>query len=160
MNVTPQQKAWITNPKIGSESLLSTDFGESFIAYLLSKEGVDVVRASSVGFDILAVDTAGRIFPKNRIVCISVKARISKSQKNYRPTIPIGSKKLLAAKKIWNAVAWVGIVVGSTRADNSLAAFLFPLKDLARLHGSAVREDVVSVSELYENPTKRVVRLF
>jgi len=59
--VSPQQQAWITNPKIGSEALLSADFGESFIAYLLSKEGVDVVRANSVGFDLIAIDAAGKI---------------------------------------------------------------------------------------------------
>lgn len=38
VGISPQKKAWKTNPKIGSEALLSADFGESFIAYLLSKK--------------------------------------------------------------------------------------------------------------------------
>lgn len=158
--ISPQKKAWKTNPKIGSEAMLSADFGESFIAYLLSKEGIDVIRASSVGFDLFAIDTVGKLFPKDKLICISVKARISKRQKNYKPTIPISSEKLLTAKRTWKASAWVGIVVGSTWAQKTLAAFIFPLKDLPRLRGKAQRKDVVAVSELYENPTKRVVRLF
>ena len=160
VGISPQKKAWKTNPKIGSEALLSADFGESFIAYLLSKEGIDVVRASSVGFDLFAIDSIGKVFPKNKIVCVSVKARISKRHKNYRPTIPIGSRKLLAAKKIWNVETWVGIVVGSTRGEKNLAAFIFPLRDLPKLRGKAERKDVVAVSELYKNATGRVVRLF
>lgn len=155
-----QERAWRTNPRIGMEAMLSTDFGESFIAYLLSKEGVDVVRASSIGFDLFAVDKNGKIFPKGKIACISVKTRISKRYRKYRPTIPVGSKKLMAATEIWSADAWVGIVVGTTRQNKELAAFLFPLKDLDKLKGAARREDVVAVSELYENPTDKTIRLF
>ncbi len=159
-NLRPQEKAWKTNPKIGSEAMHSADFGESFIAYLLSKEGVDVVRASSVGFDLLAIDNKGKIFPKGKTICVSVKARISKRSRKYRPTIPIGSKKLLTATRIWNANAWVGIVIGSTQYVKELSAFIFPLQDLSRLRGVAQREDVVAVSELYENPTDKTIKLF
>ena len=159
-NLKPQERAWKTNPKMGSEAMHSADFRESFIAYLLSKEGVDVVRASSVGFDLPAIDSRGRIFPKSKTICVSVKARISKRSTKYRPTIPIGSKKLLAAARIWNGDAWVGIVVGSTYPGKELAAFIFPQQDLSKLRGTAQRKDVVAVSELYENPTSRAVRLF
>ena len=92
--LTPQEKAWKTNPRIGSEAMLSGDFGESFIAYLLSKEGIEVARASTVGFDLFAIDADGEIFPKDKIVGISVKARISKIHRKYKPTIPVGSKKI------------------------------------------------------------------
>ncbi|MCW3985145.1 MAG: hypothetical protein NWE91_01880 [Candidatus Bathyarchaeota archaeon] len=152
------QKAWENNPRIGSQAMLSGEFGESFIAYLLSKEDVDVVRASTVGIDLFAIDSLGKIFPKREIVGISVKARISKQHKNFKPTIPIGSKKVLAAEKTWGIAAWIGIVVGSK--DKTLAAFVFPFKDLPALRGKAVREDVVAVSELYKDTTKKVKRLF
>lgn len=153
------KKAWDKNPKIGSEAMLSADFGESFIAYLLSKEGVDVVRASSTGFDILAIDSEGKLLPRRRLICISVKARISKSSANYKPTIPVGSKKLAVAAQLWNAGAWVAIVVGSAR-HKKLAAFLFPLEDIPKLRRTALREDVVAVSALDENETGNVLRLF
>jgi len=68
-----QERAWRTNPGIGLEAMLSTDFGESFIAYLLSKEGVDVVRASSVGFDLLAVDKNGKISLKIKLLAYLLK---------------------------------------------------------------------------------------
>jgi hypothetical protein len=56
--------------------MLSGDFGESFIAYLLSKEGIEVARASTVGFDLFAINAHGEIFPKDKIVGISVNSRI------------------------------------------------------------------------------------
>jgi hypothetical protein len=143
--LTPKEKAWKTNPRIGSEAMLSGDFGESFIAYLLSKEGIEVARASTVGFDIFAIDANGKIFPKDKIVGISVKARISKTHKNYKPTIPIGSKKIEIAMNRWHVPAWIGIVVGSK--DRKLEAFIFPYEELESLHGTAVRKDVVAVSQ-------------
>lgn len=159
--LSPQKRAWRTNPKIGSEAILSADFGESFIAYLLSKEGIDVVRANSVGFDLIAIDSDGKIFPKKRYICISVKTRVSKSSNKPRPTIPVGSEKLLKASRIWNADPWVGIVVGNVYGKAwNLEAFIFPLEDLSRLQGTSKRRDVVAVSELYKNPTGRVVKLF
>lgn len=151
-------KAWRTNPRIGSEAILSGDFGESFVAYLLSKEGIDVVRANTVGFDLFAIDSKGKIFPKKKIVGISVKARISKSSKSFKPTIPVGSRKISAAKKTWNTEAWVGIVIGGK--DKKFDVFVFPFKELSKLRGKAKRKDVVAVSELHNNPTGKVVRLF
>jgi hypothetical protein len=151
--LTPQEKAWKTNPRIGSEAMLSGDFGESFIAYLLSKEGIEVARASIVGFDLFAIDANGTIFPKDKIVGISVKARISKLHKNYKPTIPVGSEKIEASMSRWHVPAWIGIVVGSK--ERKLEAFVFPYEELKKLHGTAVRQDVVAVSQLSKNPAVR-----
>ena len=158
--VVAGKKAWKTNPRIGMEAMLSADFGESFVAYLLVKEGVDVVRASSIGFDLFAIDSTGEIFPKNKTVCVSVKTRISKRHKSFAPTIPIDEKKLAMAKETWHADAWVGIVVGSTSSSKVLDAFVFPLEDLPKLRGKAKRKNVVAVSQLRRNPTGRVIRLF
>lgn len=151
--LTPQEKAWKTNPRIGSEAMLSGDFGESFIAYLLSKEGIEVVRASTVGFDLFAIDHNGTIFPKDKMIGISAKARISKSQKNYKPTIPVGSEKIEASMRCWHVPAWIGIVVGSM--DKKMEAFVFPYEKLGELHGTAKRPDVVAVSQLNKNPAVR-----
>ncbi len=121
-----------------------------------------MVRACSVGFDLLAIDPTGKIFPKNKIVCISVKARISKNARLYRPTIPVSPEKLQTAAKTWKAVPWVGIVVGSTHSikKKNLAAFVFPLDDLPRLRGVALRKGVVAVTDLFDKPTSRTIRLF
>jgi len=116
-----------------------------------------LVRANAVGFDLLAIDLKGKIFPKNQIVCISVKARISKKKKIFRPTIPVGAQKILSAQKIWNIPAWIGIVVGGTE---TLEAFLFPFNDLPKLRGNAKRKGVVSVTALSDNSTKSVWKLF
>ena len=59
MKESAKEKAWKTNPRIGSEAMLSGEFGESFIAYLLSKEGIEVARANTVEFDIFAIDANG-----------------------------------------------------------------------------------------------------
>jgi hypothetical protein len=140
------KRAWQTNPRIGSEAIITGDFGESFIAYLLSKEGIEVARASIIGFDLFAIDANGTIFPKDTIVGISVKARISKSHKNFKPTIPVGSDKIRASMRIWHVPAWIGIVVGSM--ERKLEAFVFPFEELKNLHGTAGRPDVVAVSQL------------
>ena len=138
--------------------MLSGDFGESFIAYLLSKEGVHVVRASMVGFDLLAIDKTGKIFPTNKLVGISVKARISKSHKKYVPTIPVGSSEILSSAEVWSAEPYLGIVLGSQ--DQKLATFLVPFKDLGKFKGRATRKDVIATSELYKGRSKYIVRLF
>jgi hypothetical protein len=52
------------------------------------------VRVNAVGFDLFAIDPKGKIFPKNKIVGISVKTRISKANKKFAPTIPLGSRKI------------------------------------------------------------------
>lgn len=49
---------------VKGESIVSGEFGESFVAYLLVKSGVDVVRASTAGLDLFAIDHTGKIFPK------------------------------------------------------------------------------------------------
>ena len=70
------KKAWVNNPNIGAEAIHSGDFGESFIAYLLSKNGINVVRAHNIGFDLFAIDTKKKVFRTENIVGISVKTRI------------------------------------------------------------------------------------
>ena len=110
-------------------------------------------RASTVGFDLFVIDAKGIIFPKEKIVGISVKARISKTHKNYKPTIPVGSEKIEASMRRWHVPAWVGIVVGSR--ERRLEAFVFPFEELEKLRGTAVRQDVVAVSQLGRNPAVR-----
>ncbi len=144
------KKAWETNPRIGIEAMRSGDFGESFVAYLLSKKGVDVVRASTVGFDLFAIDPVGGIFPKNKIVGISVKTRISKTHNKFVPTIPIGESKIRSSMKRWRIEGYVGLVVRS-QEEKSFAVFLFPIKNLKKLSGRAKRKDVVAVSKLDGN---------
>lgn len=146
------------NKNLGSVAMRSGDFGESFIAYLLAKKGIHVVRAGTVGFDLFAIDKTGKLLPKDKLVGISAKARISESHDKFVPTIPVGSTKMELSSKIWNAEPYLGIVAGSK--NNQLAAFLVPLKDLSKLRGKATREDVVAVSELYKNNSGNVVRLF
>lgn len=144
------------NKNIGSQAMLSGDFGESFIAYLLSKEGINVVRASTVGFDLFAIDKTGKLLPKNKIVGISVKARISKSHNKFIPTIPIGSEKVKISTKIWNVIPFVGIVIGSK--NKKLDCFLAPFGLVEGMRGRSKRKDVLAVSSLYEN--KKVIKLF
>lgn len=141
-----------------STSIHSGDFGESFIAYLLAKKGIHVVRASTVGFDLFAIDKIGNLLPKDKLVGISAKARISEAHVKFVPTIPVGSTQIESSSKIWNAEPYLGVVIGSK--DNQLTAFLVPLKDLPQLRGRATREDIVAVSELYKNSFGNVIRLF
>ena len=93
-----------------------------------------------------------------KIVGVSVKARISKSHERFAPTIPIGSEKIEASRQNWGVNAYVGVVVGNK--DGDFDAFIFPHKDLKKLKGGAVRKDVVAVSELLKNPTKKTIKLF
>lgn len=146
------------NKNSGSVAMHSGDFGESFIAYLLAKKGIHVVRAGTVGFDLFAMDKTGKFFPKDKLAGISAKARISESHDRFVPTIPVGSDKIESSSKIWNAEPYLGIVTGSK--NNQLAVFLVPLRDLPKLRGKAAREDVIAVSELYKNSSGSVVRLF
>jgi hypothetical protein len=157
MEVSPAKKAWITNPKIGSEAIVTGEFGESLVAFLLSKKGIDVAKAGTVGFDLFAIDAVGRIFPKGKIVGISVKTRFGKKHGSFRPTIPIGSAKIVQAQKTWDIDAWVAVVAGSK--DDMPSAFVFPLEDLPKLKGRAKREDVVAISDLAKNPTGSVTKL-
>ena len=71
-----QKKTLKANLRIGSDALLSGEFGESFVAYLLSKNDIEVVKVNTVGFDLFAIDSAEKIFPRNEIVGISVKTRV------------------------------------------------------------------------------------
>ena len=150
------EKAWKSNPRIGSEAMVTGDFGESFIAYLLSKEGIEVARASIVGFDLFVIDSKGTIFPKDKIVGISVKARISKKHKNFVPTISMGSKKIEDSMRIWHVPAWIGVVVGSK--EMKLEAYVFPYEELKNLRSRAGTSDVLAVSQLNKNSSVR--RLF
>jgi hypothetical protein len=90
---------------VKAESLISGDFGESFGAYLLAKENVDVVRAGTIGFDLFAIDHEGKILEKEKMVGISVKMRVSKFHERYVPTIPVGSQQVIEAQKIWKLEA-------------------------------------------------------
>lgn len=146
------------NKNSGASAMHSGDFGESFIAYLLAKEGVNVVRASTVGFDLFAIDKTGKVLPQDKLVGISAKARVSQAHKKFVPTVPVGSSKMQSSAVIWNAEPYLGMVIGSQ--DKKLAVFLVPLKDLPQLTGRAKREDVVAVSELYKNSSGNVIRLF
>lgn len=141
---------------IGSQAMLSGDFGESFVAYLLSKEGINVVRASTVGFDLFVIDRKGKFFPKNKIIGISVKARISKSHNKFVPTIPVGSSKINSSMKIWGIDSFIALVIGSK--DKKFDVFLVPFSLIKKLGGGLKRSDVVSVSKIYKH--KNVIKLF
>jgi hypothetical protein len=135
-----------TNLNVGSESGISGDYGESFIAYLLSKKGVNVVRAKTVGFDLFAIDKIGHILPKDKLIGISVKMRASRSNKNYLPTIPMGSTNIIKASRTWNVIPYIGIVVGNK--DGSISASVFPFAEMHNLKGRAKRKDVVAFSAI------------
>jgi len=150
----------VTYNMVKAESLISGDFGESFVAYLLAKENVDVVRAGTIGFDLFAIDHEGKILEKEKMVGISVKMRVSKFHERYVPTIPVGSQQVIEAQKIWKLEAWLAIVVGSIGREKKLACFLLPFREVARLRGRAKRQDVIAVSELYRETNEAVKRLF
>jgi len=137
--------------------MLSGDFGESFIAHLLAKKGVYVVRASTVGFDLFAIDSKGGLLPKNKMIGISVKARIAQSHRAFAPTIPMGSEKIKSAMKTWRVGAYMGVVIGS---EGKMDAFLVPFRSLGKLRGKAKRADVLAASELYANKSDIVIKLF
>lgn len=145
-----------SNKNIGSQAMLSGDFGESFVAYLLSKEEINVVRASTVGFDLFAVDKKGKFFPKNKIIGISVKARISKSHDKFVPTIPVGFSKISSSMKIWGIDSFIALVIGSK--DKKFDVFLIPFGLIKKLGGGLKRSDFIAVSQIYKN--KNVIKLF
>jgi len=143
---------------VKGESLVSGDFGEGFVAYLLAKQGVDVVRAKTMGFDIFAIDHTGALFEKDKTVGVSVKTRISKHHARYVPTVPVGSRQISEAALIWKVEPWLAIVVGSI--GQKLACFLLPFKEHQKFTGHATRKDVLAVSELYSDTTRIVKRLW
>ena len=49
-------------------ALVLGDFYESFVSFLLAMRDVHVVRASTIGFDIFAIDSKGDTFPEKKIV--------------------------------------------------------------------------------------------
>lgn len=142
---------------VGGGSLISGDFGESLVAFLLAKEGIDVVRASTIGFDLFAIDHGGRILKKDTMVGISVKMRVSQGASRYEPTIPIGSDKIEEAKRIWKLDAWLAIVVGSV--GRNLKCYLLPFEERQQFSGRARRQDVVAPSELRKDRTGDVKHL-
>jgi Holliday junction resolvase len=135
-----------TNSNVGNESGISGEYGENFIAYLLSKKGVNVVRAKTVGFDLFAIDKVGYTLPKDKLIGISVKMRASRSHKKYVPTIPMGSPNIIKASITWNAIPYIGIVIG--HKDGSISAYVFPFDEMHNLKGRAKRKDVVAVSTI------------
>ena len=147
-----------------AEASISGDFGEAFVAWLLAKDGVQVVRAKTVGFDLFAIDPNGRYFDKDKIVGISVKTRISKEHRRFVPTIPIHSEKIKQAQRIWKVEAWIAVVVGSVLdGKKELACFILPFKEREKFTGGARRKDVIAVSELYkaaEEGSGVVIQLF
>jgi hypothetical protein len=144
-------------PNIGAQAMSSGDFGESYVAYLLAKAGVEVVRAKTVGFDLFVMDAKKTIFPTKKLIGVSVKARISKVHEKYAPTIPMGSSKVRKAAKIWRAKPWVAVVVG--HSNNTFDVYLFPHSRLKSYKGAAKRKDVVSASSLRNATPERVLRL-
>jgi len=142
--------------KAGSEALLSGDFGESFVAYLLAKKGITVARAGTVGFDLLARDHKGNILAKNKISGISVKTRISKRAKRYVPGVPLRSAQTLVAAKRWNAEPYLAVVIGSI--NNRLDVFIIPFKKALTLSGKIAKHDYLAAAQLYKN--KSVIKLF
>lgn len=142
----------------GSEALISGDFGESFVAYLLSKKGISVARASTVGFDLIARDRKGKVLTKNKISGISVKTRISKRAKRYVPGVPLGSSQTLPAAKKWGMKPYLAVVIGSI--NNHLDVFILPFKDAMRLKGNIAKKDFIAASQLHKNASGTVIKLF
>jgi len=142
---------------ISNEPQLSAEFGEALVAYLLAREGVEVIRGPTMGFDLFAIDRQGRIFQsKDKLIGISVKTRLLKRKQYYSSTVPIDSKKVFKAREIWNVEAWLALVVGNV--GYSLTVLLLPYTKYNNFRGRAKREDVVSVSAL-ENDTTGTTRI-
>jgi len=140
---------------ISNEPQVSAEFGEALVAYLLAREGVEVIRGPTKGFDLFARDRQGRIFQsKDKLIGISVKTRLLKEKFEYSSTVPIDSKKVSEAREIWNVEAWLALVVG--RLGYSLRVFLLPYTKYSNFRGRAKREDVVSVSALEKDKTGTV----
>ena len=143
----------------GGISKINGDFGEALVAYLIGREGVDVLHGPTVGFDLFAVDRKGILFPaKARLVGISVKTRLLKGNFGYSSTIPTDEPQVRQAALAWGAEPWLAVVVGSP--GFTLEVMLLPYTVCGRFRGRAKRRGVVSVSALEHDKSGAVKTLF
>ena len=102
---------------IGTDVMVSGDFGELLLAYYFVKKKLHVIIAQSVGFDLLVKDKKGVILPKNKLIGISVKTR---QQKSYSIDLRSDRIKLKKASKIWKFIPYFCFI-------SPLEAVIFPL---------------------------------
>lgn len=142
-----------------SEQIVAGDFGEAFVSFLLSKNGVKVVRADTKGFDLFTIDNKGDILPKDEMIGISVKARFTKNSGTYSPTIPIEVGPIEEASTTWKIQPWIVIVVGNiTLEGNKFECYLCSLKQISNFTAPK-RKNAVSVAQLRKDETGIVKRL-
>jgi len=139
------------------ESRISGDLGETIVQYLLARKGIETVHANTVGFDLFAIDSHGKIFDPGRTVGISVKTRLLKEDAEISDSIDISPSKVERMAKVWNVDPWVAIVAGYFY--HHLFVFLFRLADWSDFKGRTKSEGLVSISSLQHSRSKRVLIL-
>ena len=101
----------MTNSKfkanLGSDIMITSEFGEYLLGYYLVKKGCFVVRANTEGCDLFVMDKTGIVFKnkKNKMIGIEVKTRQNPSTSfmwdGYNTSI---------SQKEWNFKSYLAIV--------------------------------------------------
>lgn len=92
---------------LGSDLMITSEFGEYLLGYYLVKKGCFVVRANTEGCDLFVMDKKGDVFKKkkNSMVGIEVKTR-----QNFAPSFMWDSFNTLLSKKEWNFKPYLAII--------------------------------------------------
>ena len=94
---------------LGSDLMITSDFGEALVGYYLVKKDLFVVRANTEGCDLFVLDKKGIVFKnrknKNRMIGIEVKTRQSNS-----PSFKFDGWNLSYSSKKWNFEPYLSIV--------------------------------------------------
>jgi len=133
---------------IGEDIMVSGEFGEALLAYYFVKKKLHIIMARSVGFDLIAKDTKGKIFPKNKQIAISVKSRQSES---FSIRLDDDIKKLKNQSKIWKLEPYFGFVTPKE-------ALIFPVK-LANHPKVRTKGNMVSFPNLKKLKSKEIIHL-
>ena len=142
------------------ENRLVGHFGEFALAFFLTKKGINVMVPDTVFFDIIAKDSKGLVFSKNKITGISVKIR-DRTQSTGSCTIPIKDFPKIKSFGIkWNIDPWICHMIVFTDKEKRrvLEGFIFPYKDAKIYFSKGKRKYAVSFSLLRRKIGKKFIK--
>jgi hypothetical protein len=142
---------YLKKERLEEESRLVGDFGELVLAFYLTKLGINVIRADTVFFDLIAKDKNRIIFKNGNLVGISIKIR-DRSVTTPSCTIQLKEyEKIKSFGEKWGLEPWICfIIVFRKEGKRILQGFLFPYEDGRGYMSHKKRKNAISFSKLRE----------
>lgn len=108
------------------------DFGEFLFAWhLRSKFGIETAIYKGRGFDLLCIDRAGNLLPKDEHIAISVKSR-ARGKHNTDEDVTAHWDKIKEAANAWKAEPWFAYV-RICAEKGEISFFLLPVSTAEKL---------------------------